>query len=148
MQKSLLGELVLGPENNICPYLPLRQMTWNISRLVLRCLFFVSDHLNLTPQGPGEETSPAFWSMVWQYQVTFQALKTRNSNTSFLSKMPTLNSNDVQVRVVVMLTNLVEGCGFPSLKCALYWPDKVQQLETRNLLGTAHWKSQDPKSNG
>ena len=30
-----------------------------------------------------------------------------------------------QVRVVVMLTNLVEGCGFPSLKCALYWPDKV-----------------------
>jgi len=64
---------------------------------------FISDQLTGYPrkyiaaQGPGEETSPAFWSMVWQYQV----------------------------RVVVMLTNLVEGCGFPSLKCALYWPDKV-----------------------
>jgi len=51
----------------------------------------------IAAQGPGEETSPAFWSMVWQYKV----------------------------RVVVMLTNLVEGCGYPSLKCALYWPDKV-----------------------
>jgi len=64
---------------------------------------FIPDQLTGYPrkyiaaQGPGEETSPAFWSMVWQYQV----------------------------RVVVMLTNLVEGCGFPSLKCALYWPDKV-----------------------
>ena len=45
----------------------------------------MSGHLNLTPQGPGEETSPAFWSMVWQYQVTFQALNTRYSNTSFFS---------------------------------------------------------------
>jgi len=64
---------------------------------------FIPDQLTGYPrkyiaaQGPGEETSPAFWSMVWQYEV----------------------------RVVVMLTNLVEGCGFPSLKCALYWPDKV-----------------------
>lgn len=64
---------------------------------------FVCDHVTGAPrkyiaaQGPGEETSPAFWSMVWQYQV----------------------------RVVVMLTNLVEGCGYPSLKCALYWPDTV-----------------------
>ena len=32
----------------------------------------MSGHLNLTPQGPGEETSPAFWSMVWQYQVILQ----------------------------------------------------------------------------
>ena len=45
----------------------------------------MSGYLNLTPQGPGEETSPAFWSMVWQYQVTLQALKTRNSSTSFFS---------------------------------------------------------------
>lgn len=64
---------------------------------------FVTDQVSGAPrkyiaaQGPGDETSPAFWSMVWQYQV----------------------------RVVVMLTNLVEGSGYPSLKCALYWPDTV-----------------------
>ena len=41
----------------------------------------MSGYLNLTPQGPGEETSPAFWSMVWQYQVTFQTrLDLKNSN--------------------------------------------------------------------
>merc|ERR1719334_507148 len=64
---------------------------------------FVSDQVSggarkyIAAQGPGDETTPAFWSMVWQYNV----------------------------RVLVMLTNLVEGSGYPSLKCALYWPDSV-----------------------
>ncbi len=29
------------------------------------------------------------------------------------------------VRVIVMLTNLVEGFGFGSLKCSQYWPEDV-----------------------
>ena len=53
----------------------------------------MSGYLNLTPQGPGEETSPAFWSMVWQYQVTFQTRLEiailhflRNANFKFKSR--------------------------------------------------------------
>ena len=48
-------------------------------------------------QGPGEDTTPAFWSMIWQYDI----------------------------RVVVMLTNLVEGGGFTCIKCNMYWPESV-----------------------
>ena len=41
-------------------------------------------------QGPGQDTTPAFWKMIWQYNV----------------------------RVVVMLTNVVEGTDrFTSIKC-------------------------------
>ena len=50
------------------------------------------------PQGPGQDTTPAFWEMIWQYNV----------------------------RVVVMLTNVVEGTDrFTSIKCNKYWPDNV-----------------------
>eukprot|EP00092_Neocalanus_flemingeri_P024839 GFUD01026935.1.p1 GENE.GFUD01026935.1~~GFUD01026935.1.p1 ORF type:complete len:479 (-),score=121.39 GFUD01026935.1:192-1628(-) len=51
----------------------------------------------IAAQGPGEETTPAFWSMIWQYDI----------------------------RVVVMLTNLVEGGGFTCIKCNMYWPESV-----------------------
>ena len=52
-------------------------------------------------QGPGKDTTPGFWQMIWQYDV----------------------------QVVVMLTNLVEGCGFSSNKCNLYWPEKVGDMK-------------------
>ena len=65
-------------------------------------------------QGPGQDTTPAFWRMIWQYNV----------------------------RVVVMLTNVVEGTDrfflllfiyiftflfnrFTLIKCNKYWPDNV-----------------------
>jgi len=51
----------------------------------------------IAAQGPGEDTTPAFWSMIWQYDI----------------------------RVVVMLTNLVEGGGFTCIKCNKYWPEAV-----------------------
>jgi len=51
----------------------------------------------IAAQGPGEETTPAFWAMIWQYDT----------------------------RVVVMLTNLVEGGGFTCIKCNMYWPESV-----------------------
>ena len=56
------------------------------------------DHFSyIAAQAPSEETSVLFWEMVWQQNV----------------------------RVVVMLTNLVEGLGFQSTKCSLYWPELV-----------------------
>ena len=51
----------------------------------------------IAAQGPGEETTPLFWEMVWQQNV----------------------------RVIVMLTNLVEGAGFHPIKCSMYWPNAV-----------------------
>lgn len=51
----------------------------------------------IAAQGPGEDTTPAFWEMIWQ----------------------------LDIRVVVMLTNLVEGHGFNHVKCNMYWPDDV-----------------------
>jgi len=51
----------------------------------------------IAAQGPGEDTTPAFWSMIWQYDI----------------------------RVVVMLTNLVEGDRFTCIKCNMYWPEAV-----------------------
>lgn len=65
---------------------------------------FVSDVFSGAPQkyiaaqGPGQDTTPAFWSMIWQYNV----------------------------RVVVMLTNVVEVTDrFTSIKCNKYWPDSI-----------------------
>ena len=67
---------------------------------------FVKDVFTETPrvyiaaQGPGPDTTPAFWTMVWQYRVS----------------------------VVVMLTSCVEtsdsGIG-GMVKCSKYWPDNV-----------------------
>ena len=51
----------------------------------------------IAAQGPGEETSALFWEMIWQQNV----------------------------RIVVMLTNLIEGLGFHSTKCSQYWPELV-----------------------
>jgi len=51
----------------------------------------------IAAQGPGEETTPAFWQMIWQYDIC----------------------------VIVMLTNLVEGGGFTRIKCNMYWPESV-----------------------
>lgn len=51
----------------------------------------------IAAQGPSEDTMNLFWEMVWQQNV----------------------------RVIVMLTNLVEGLGFHSNKCSQYWPDLV-----------------------
>ena len=51
----------------------------------------------IAAQGPGEETTPIFWEMIWQQNV----------------------------RVIVMLTRIVEGFGFNSVKCAMYWPELV-----------------------
>ena len=52
-------------------------------------------------KGPGEDTTCGFWQMIWQYEV----------------------------QVVVMLTNLVEGCGLSNKKCNLYWPEKVGDIK-------------------
>jgi len=54
----------------------------------------------------GEDTTVLFWEMIWQENV----------------------------RVVVMLTNLVEGIGFNSIKCARYWPEIVGDTKRFNDL--------------
>jgi len=51
----------------------------------------------IAAQGPSQETMNLFWEMIWQQNV----------------------------RVIVMLTNLIEGIGFHSSKCSQYWPDLV-----------------------
>jgi len=51
----------------------------------------------IAAQGPNEDTVDIFWEMIWQQNV----------------------------RVIVMLTNLIEGLGFHSNKCSQYWPDLV-----------------------
>ena len=69
---------------------------------------FVSDVFTGAPrkyiaaQGPGVDTTPAFWQMVWQYNVS----------------------------VVVMLTSVVEAATnrpdrIKCIKCNKYWPDNV-----------------------
>ena len=52
----------------------------------------------IAAQGPSQETMNLFWEMIWQQNV----------------------------RVIVMLTNLIEGIGFHSSKCSQYWPDLGQ----------------------
>ena len=51
----------------------------------------------IAAQGPGDETSGIFWQMIWEQDV----------------------------RIIVMLTNLVEGFGYNAIKCSAYWPDDV-----------------------
>ncbi len=51
----------------------------------------------IAAQGPSDETLEIFWEMIWQQNV----------------------------RVIVMLTRLVEGLGFHSQKCTKYWPSNV-----------------------
>ena len=51
----------------------------------------------IAAQGPNDETIGLFWEMAWQKNV----------------------------RVIVMLTNLIEGLGFNANKCSQYWPDMV-----------------------
>ena len=63
-------------------------------------VFTESPRVYIAAQGPGPDTSSAFWAMVWQFKVT----------------------------VVVMLTSCVEtsDSGMGSLvKCSKYWPDNV-----------------------
>jgi len=68
---------------------------------------FVSDINTGSPrkyiaaQGPAEDTIAGFWSMIWHYDV----------------------------KVVLMLTNLVEGCGLSSIKCSKYWPDTLGSVK-------------------
>ena len=54
----------------------------------------------IAAQGPGDATMPLFWEMIWQQDV----------------------------RVIVMLTNLVEGGGFHAVKCSMYWPGVVGEF--------------------
>lgn len=58
----------------------------------------------IAAQGPGKETSPAFWEMIWQHDI----------------------------RVVVMLTNLLEGTGHHHVRCNMYWPDQLGGKLTYN----------------
>ena len=58
----------------------------------------------IAAQGPDEATIPLFWEMIWQQNV----------------------------RVIVMLTNLVEGIGFHSVKCSMYWPPVVGSVRRYN----------------
>ncbi|XP_040568468.1 receptor-type tyrosine-protein phosphatase C [Lepeophtheirus salmonis] len=51
----------------------------------------------IAAQGPGVATTPLFWEMIWQHNV----------------------------RIIVMLTNCVEGYGFNAVKCSMYWPHLV-----------------------
>ena len=51
----------------------------------------------IAAQGPSDETIGLFWEMAWQKNV----------------------------RVIVMLTNLIEGLGFNANKCSQYWPNMV-----------------------
>ena len=60
----------------------------------------------IAAQGPDEATIPLFWEMIWQQNV----------------------------RVIVMLTNLVEGTSFggSKSKCSCYWPPVVGSVRRYN----------------
>ena len=68
-------------------------------------VFTGSTRKYIAAQGPGTDTTPAFWQMIWQYRV----------------------------QVVVMLTSVVEAAnrsdgstvGLQYVKCNKYWPDNV-----------------------
>ena len=62
----------------------------------------------IAAQGPDEATIPLFWEMIWQQNV----------------------------RVIVMLTSLVEGNSFggSKAKCSLYWPSVVGSVRRYNDL--------------
>ena len=68
-------------------------------------VFTGSSRKYIAAQGPGTDTTPAFWQMIWQYGV----------------------------QVVVMLTSVVEAgtradgstAGLQYIKCNKYWPDNV-----------------------
>ena len=62
----------------------------------------------IAAQGPDEATIPLFWEMIWQQNV----------------------------RVIVMLTSLVEGNGFggSKSKCSMYWPSVVGSVRRYNNL--------------
>ena len=62
----------------------------------------------IAAQGPDEATIPLFWEMIWQQNI----------------------------RVIVMLTSLVEGNGFggSKSKCSMYWPSVVGSVRRYNDL--------------
>ena len=74
-----------------------------INASFVKDVFTESPRVYIAAQGPGPDTTPAFWSMVWQYRVS----------------------------VVVMLTSCVEtsdsGMG-GMVKCSQYWPDNVGDI--------------------
>ena len=74
-----------------------------INASFVKDVFTESPRVYIAAQGPGPDTTPAFWTMVWQYKVS----------------------------VVVMLTSCVEtsdsGIG-GMVKCSKYWPDNVGDI--------------------
>ena len=70
----------------------------------------------IAAQGPSEETIGLFWEMIWQQNVRFFI-------SFYFTFFPSCLM--IQVRVIVMLTQIFEGLGFNANKCSQYWPNMV-----------------------